>query len=139
MNLTDEQKHVLRIAVAEIAGWKFVRLSTYNDKRPVYQHPNTGACATELPDYPEDLNAVHEVVHQAIILPFSSPANDQMDAAMIFAANLDKYEKSLESMLVLMGMCRIWTATALQRCIALVMTLAPEKWDAIKAMGKEAA
>jgi hypothetical protein len=53
--MTDQEK---RIAIAEACGWKR-RASTNKDFEFVWMHKDKGYCYA-LPDYTEDLNAMHE-------------------------------------------------------------------------------
>ncbi len=49
-----------RIAIAEACGWKLAYYSSFNDDRAVYYAPNSSATTSVLPDYLNDLNAMHE-------------------------------------------------------------------------------
>jgi len=68
MNLTDQEK---RIKVTEACGWTTIHKGThYDTEHKVYGEPpatfamrvpaNRGHACTELPDYANDLNAMHE-------------------------------------------------------------------------------
>lgn len=123
MNLTPKQIQAIRIAVAEVAGWNFVRLSTYNDKRPVYAHPTTEALTTELPNYPADLNAVHEV-EMLLTGPQWNEYTRILDDIGRCGGKLPWQDinpsRVIDAYLV--------HANATDKCIALLMTLAHDKW-----------
>lgn len=100
----------LQIRIAELMGWKFLRLSTYRDKRPVYTHPQTGLSTTELPDFTGSLDAIHEAWKA---LPYDPKF---------------RFDKELSRVLVDFFDASNWlvNAEAWQRAIALDRTLSPE-------------
>lgn len=54
--LTDEQIQELRVKVAELCGWK-----KWDGSKPLKYRRGPEFClADNLPDYPNDLNAMHE-------------------------------------------------------------------------------
>lgn len=137
MKLTPEQQQALRIAVAEIAGSK--RIARQEGIMLCHKEHSEGQLkwgAMEstapvefihdtVPDYPDDLNEVQELMplltyEQAEA--FEDSIHTQVKHSEAAVENPPPY-----------GFARI-NASAQQRCIALVMTLAPEKWEAIKAM-----
>ena len=134
MSLSPRQIEALRIAVAEIAGVK-PRLEGYNCVSPI----DGGICMSlehredcqewldnlpegswakrhtvqpwySYPNYTADLNAVHEV-----------------------ETGLGSSGKAIQYTMLVYARYGV-LATALQRCIALVMTSRPEKWEEINGM-----
>jgi hypothetical protein len=136
-DFTPKQLQAIRIAVAEAAGRDpWFRCPQHSEVTP--DHATLGTlcpwCAETLewwdgtngplPDYTGDLNAVHEV---------ENSLND--DQHYDFRGHLVDvtYSDIVNQEQRVMESERAWiSAPALQRCIALLMTLAPDKWKAIK-------
>lgn len=108
MNLTPKQIQALRIALAEVAGWIF---DNADDDMPCAIHPTLGHL-TFLPNWPVDLNAVHELE--------MGLTDEKLIRYGYFLSDVMTWKWPTRSSSTF--------ATALQRCIALLMTLAPEKW-----------
>lgn len=82
-------------------------------------------CICPFADYPADLNAVHEAVTAATAEHFRAPYWESLREVMgwlIPDHPVYKYHDDY-------GMVN---ASALHHCIALLMTVAPDKWEAIK-------
>lgn len=137
-DLTPKQLAAIRIAVAEIDGWE--RWKHY-DGCVWLTMPDSDRCRQtwlaggmtktdqqveqvrdDCPNYPADLNAVRDVVMKMGIVP-----------KRCIAENLEKVCEDDLPGDVWGDAFAVQNATALQRCIALLMTLAPDKWEAIKA------
>jgi hypothetical protein len=126
MKLTPEQQQALRIAVAEIAGWKYIQWDKNwrgGSIEPKWLWIAPGQLSPlpnlqVVPNYPADLNAVYEV-------------------EMTLGRGLltEPYLKHLLEIIPSQLWSDVVLASATDRCIALVMTLAPDKWETIKAMG----
>lgn len=134
MNLTPKQIQALRIAVADMDGWKDVicamRLlgtppegfSSTHD--PAIWSPEDGSCLYELPNYPENLDAVHEVVS-------GLPDQSRHAYAVTLAGELWKPART-RGWQDYRDTLAVSEATALQRCIALLRALSPDKWEEIQ-------
>jgi hypothetical protein len=71
-----------RIAIAEACGWK-CRASTNKDFEFVWMHKDEGYCYA-LPDYAEDLNAMHEAERVALnSAELLSEYADQLDKVCV--------------------------------------------------------
>lgn len=125
-------KERIRIVMAEACGWNDINL--YEDNHGPsfwsgYPPAIVGADKNNewqsikaehhkpLPNYPDDLNAVHE-------------AEKTLDIN-----SLSRYADELEKVCVPVHICPLthWQsvimATALQRCEAFIKTVCPEKWE----------
>lgn len=126
MNLTPKQIQAIRIAVAEVDGWSDIKenvISIAQDSHSSHKgeltgsHPMNMSWRPMVPNYPESLDAVQA-------------------AEMAWLASLpSNYLKSEEAHLIELNLIAVipsptftHLATALQRCIALLMRLAPDKW-----------
>lgn len=99
-----------RIAIAEACGWKLAYYSSIADDRAVYYAPNSIKTTSVLPDYLNDLNAMHEAEKQIA-------SNDKMWA---------KYERELGCAIQVRysrDWRPMWHATAAQRAEAFLHTL----------------
>lgn len=142
MNLTPKQIQALRIAVAEVAGWTLVNPKTVAEDAgtPYWWSaakrfwpwlpdsvevlwalpPNERIFVSPIPNYPEDLNEVH-IIQMRL-------TDDQWDAYWQDLNQVVEAVKINETYACWQSYKRIYGATALQRSIALLMTLAPDKW-----------
>ena len=107
--MTEEAQ---RIAIAEACGWKGIRSSVHFG-RPVQagMNPAKGGQTDRIPDYVNDLNAMHEA------------------EKMLADEQIDRFVKFLWEAMMDSPESRIGTihATAAQRAEALLKTLG--KWD----------
>lgn len=135
MNLTPKQIQAIRIAVANVAGKdSWFRCSQHSEVTPEQATLGTlcpwcgetlewwDGTNGPLPNYPESLDAVHEVV---VGLKFGKVEQSAYAGKLIEAVNHDRHGEFR-----FMGASQFdqMFATAMQRCIALLMTLAPDKW-----------
>jgi len=123
-NLTDEE---LRVRVAELDGWRYVNhgkltrtrwwLTSPSDcaqYKPEYVHDKPGEdrfgiAGGKLPDYPHDLNAVHEVEE-------AMTKKQLQNYGLWLAQNVGLSAPNPKG-------TYLFHATARQRCEALVLTL----------------
>jgi hypothetical protein len=114
---TPKQLQAIRIAVAEAAGWHHIH---YDGPELIVGHPRSqrkpDISPVPVPKYTESLDAVHEVENGLPIEKLVRYGHFLRDVLTW------KWPRKRTSIF----------ATALQRCIALLMTLAPDKWKAIK-------
>lgn len=108
-----EQLEKLRIRIAELSGWKMLPRDKWLHKGdPKKRHPSgkiasllRGELATEIPNYPEDLNACHEA--EGALLKYEE----------------DHYEHFIDRLEEIETELPIVFAEAWQRCIAMDRTL----------------
>lgn len=119
--MTTEQQ---RIAIAEWAGWKVLDTTTdINGKKVLWwsKTPSMGdAEANGIPDYCNDLNAIHEA-EKLLTIPESVDYEEQLDCVV----NREFTEG--KSVIIF----PIWHATASQRSEALCRTLWPERFESL--------
>jgi hypothetical protein len=95
-----------RIAIAEACGWTHTKTINNPDETPYGRHPNSNEeWALPLPDYLNDLNAMHEAE--------KTLSDDNL--------------KSYRGWLVVVCNGEHWRATAAQRAEAFLRTI--DKWE----------
>jgi hypothetical protein len=126
-DFTPKQIEAIRIAVAEVAGLTDVHETGNEHKRVVMHRASNGRDWCITPDYPADLNAVHEV-EKSLTGPQWDAYTHDLDAIGRRGDKVPWREMNpsrvIDAYLV--------HANATDKCIALLMTLAPDKWEAIK-------
>lgn len=137
-----EQLEKLRIRVAELCGWKMLPRDKWLHKGdPNNRHPSgkiasllRGEPATEIPNYPEDLNATHEAEKVLLTQDIRRALFAQhLEFLSGFMADEDHREyvsiQSYDTWIELPAsdtFKRLIHAEAWQRCIALDRTLSEE-------------
>jgi hypothetical protein len=127
-DFTPKQIQAIRIAVAEVAGKTEVRETVNDYVRDIMCRANNGRDWSIVPNYPADLNAVHEVEKMLIASDEDGDFRCRYHCVVLpdsLGIDTDVWQHRF--------MWRLISATALQRCIALLMTVTPDKWEAIKA------
>lgn len=110
-------KERIRIVMAEACGFVCVNPLHQNISQLSFFNGETECGFETLPNYPDDLNAVHE-------------AEKTLDIN-----SLSRYADELEKVCVPVHICPLthWQsvvmATALQRCEAFIRTVCPKKWE----------
>ncbi len=116
----------IRVAMAEIDGYKFIKDWTDTTFEggsavgDVWQYPDGSthwAENSDLPNYPQDLNAIAEFRKRHITFNLE----DTYCVHLYSALNRDISSELIERYEYI-------NATPLQHCEALIKTLAPEKW-----------
>lgn len=95
-----------RVAIAQAVGWTKTScfVWTVDGKTRL---PKQWIDVSDLPDYLNDLNAMHEAETICLIAPLSSPENDFMPECEQIAIRIDSYRKQF-----LMGLSYGFQATA---------------------------
>jgi len=117
--LSEEEQ---RIAVAELCGWK--KIKSLTNKLPIGLAPYSGRLdhyRQEVPDYLNDLNAMHEAENQ--IRHGSTGIRERW---VLFLAHVVTQRKYMCIDLSWGLSCLIAGATAKQRCKAFVLTMTEE-------------
>lgn len=127
MNLSPKQLEALRVAVAEIAGAKRI------DRPEGITLCNAGHAADQIKWGALESNApVEFIFDQVPNYPYSLDATQEIITALN-ANEISAVAQDLTSICWADGNYACF-ATAPQLCIAIVMTMAPEKWEEIKRM-----
>lgn len=109
IKLTPKQQ---RIKVAELHGWK-------QKMSAPWVNPE-GLCRNEVPDYLNNLNAMHEAVWSQDNFGFLLRYCANLELIVLGPANLSERRDSS------VGRFRIYSATAAQRAEAFVLAMEPE-------------
>lgn len=121
--MTQEKQ---RIAIAEWCGWYRLHhdTQTWAPKGWVYGKDTYDKLkkTSELPNYPQDLNACHEM--EKNLLPEQTSRYENLLALQVFKEDKDEYW--VNGIKHINAYC--FHATASQRCEALYRTLWPERW-----------
>jgi len=104
-----------RITIAEACGWKWNPANPPTDARPYYTHPTMRA-EYNLPDYLNDLNAMHEAEKVLTLEQFDRYRTDLWSAVC-------NSEYAFESCAPLIAIRAFISATAAQRAEAFLRTI----------------
>lgn len=112
MNLTDEE---MRIAIAEACGWKPYKPITH-DGWPLLmtppKKPNKEGWLEPIPDYLNDLNAIHEAI---MSLPINKRDQFDVELAVVVHGDFIRHQVRYQRF-------ETTNATARQRCLAYLKT-----------------
>jgi hypothetical protein len=100
----------IALAIVVALGWTDVRISKYPEGEQWWGRPHNSCFRLQVPDYPNDLNAMHEV-------------ENTLDDGVHM-----EFERNLRRICSGRNYRHVISATAHQRAEAFVLTVCPGKW-----------